>query len=83
MEGIIPNNLMGPDTGGLLTVIPPDPFGNSQRIFVPRSALVGVEVLGVVRQSLEKAEAEAGAGGPTRPVRSAGRTVGGGDLLCG
>ena len=53
MEGIIPNNLMGLDPGGF-TVIPPDPFGNSQRIFVPRSALVGVEVLGVVGSPLKK-----------------------------
>ena len=53
MEGIIPNNLMGLDPGGF-SVIPPDPFGNTQRIFVPRSALAGIEVLGVVGSPLRK-----------------------------
>jgi hypothetical protein len=53
LEGIMPNNLMGIDTGGF-SVIPPDPFGNTQRIFAPRSALVGVEVLGVVGSPLRK-----------------------------
>jgi hypothetical protein len=53
LEGIVPNNLMGLDPGGF-SVIPPDPFGNVQRLFVPRSALVGVEVLGVVGSPLKK-----------------------------
>lgn len=52
-EAIIPNNLMGLEPGGF-SVIPPDPFGNTQRIFVPRSALVGVEVLGVIGSPLKK-----------------------------
>ena len=53
MEGIIPNNLMGLESGGF-SVIPPNPFGNLQRIFVPKSALIGVEVLGVVGSPLRK-----------------------------
>jgi hypothetical protein len=53
MEGIIPNNLLGLDPAGF-SVVPPDPFGNTQRIFVPRSALVGIEVLGVVGSPLKK-----------------------------
>jgi hypothetical protein len=53
LEGIVPNNLMGLDPGGF-SVIPPDPFANTQRLFVPRSALVGVEVLGVVGSPLKK-----------------------------
>ena len=53
LEGIVPNNLMSLDPGGF-SVIPPDPFGNTQRLFVPRSALVGVEVLGVVGSPLKK-----------------------------
>lgn len=53
MEGIIPNNLMGLDPAGF-SVVPPDPFANTQRIFVPRSALAGVEVLGVVGSPLKK-----------------------------
>ena len=63
MEAIIPNNLMGLEPGGF-SVIPPEPFGNTQRIFVPRTALVGVEVLGVIGSPLkkrkQKPEAEAG-----------------------
>jgi hypothetical protein len=53
LEGIIPNNLLGIESGGF-SVIPPDPFANSQRVFVPRSALAGVEVLGVVGSPLRK-----------------------------
>jgi hypothetical protein len=53
LEGIIPNNLMNIESGGF-SVIPPDPFANTQRIFVPRSALAGVEVLGVVGSPLRK-----------------------------
>lgn len=53
MEGVIPNNLMGIESAGF-SVIPPDPFGNTQRLFVPRTALIGVEVLGVVGSPLRK-----------------------------
>ncbi len=35
------------------TVIPPDPYGNQQRVFVPRAALQSVEVLGVVGSPLK------------------------------
>jgi len=65
LEGIIPNNLMSLEAGGF-TVIPPDPFANTQRIFVPRSALIGVEVLGVVgspqrkRKGKEPSQAQGG-----------------------
>jgi hypothetical protein len=53
MEAIIPNNLMGLEPAGF-SVIPPEPFGNTQRIFVPRSALAAVEVLGVIGSPLKK-----------------------------
>ena len=53
MEGMIPNNLMLLEAAGI-TVTPPDPFGNQQRIFVPRSSLAAVEVLGVVGSPLKK-----------------------------
>jgi hypothetical protein len=53
MEGIIPNNLIALERGGF-SVIPPNPFANMQRMFVPRSALIGVEVLGVVGSPLRK-----------------------------
>ena len=47
MEGILPNNLMILEPRGF-TLVPPDPFGNTQKVWVPRSALKSVEVLGVV-----------------------------------
>ena len=53
MEGMIPNNLMAVESAGF-TLIPPDPYGNAQRVFVPRSALLGIEVLGVVGSPLRK-----------------------------
>jgi hypothetical protein len=58
LEGIIPNNLMSLESGGF-SVIPPDPFANTQRVFVPRSALIGVEVLGVVGSPLRKRKEKA------------------------
>jgi hypothetical protein len=53
LEGILPNNLLLVENAGF-TVIPPDPSGNLQRIWVPRSSLVAVEVLGVVGSPLRK-----------------------------
>jgi len=58
MEGILPNNLLQIETHGFV-VVPPDPFGNRQRVFVPRTALLGVEVLGVVGSPLKKVKAKA------------------------
>ena len=56
LEGIIPNNLMLLEGNGF-TVIPPDSFGNRQRVWAPRSSLVAVEVLGVVGSPLKKRKA--------------------------
>ncbi len=47
MEGILPNNLLQIDAYGF-SFVPPDPFSNNQRIFVPREALRDIHVLGVV-----------------------------------
>jgi hypothetical protein len=47
MEGILANNLLQIDPYGF-SFVPPDPFSNSQRIFVPREALRDIHVLGVV-----------------------------------
>ena len=57
MEGIIPNNLLLLEKIGL-TVTPPDPFGNQQRVFIPRTSLTSVEVLGVVGSPLKKRKAK-------------------------
>jgi hypothetical protein len=57
MEGVIPNNLLQLDHHGF-TVIPPDPYGNHQRVFVPRISLESVEVLGVIGSPLKKRKAK-------------------------
>jgi hypothetical protein len=60
LEGILGNDLLDVLDNGLL-VTPPDLSGNCHRIFVPRSALAGFTVLGVV--------------GAARPRRPAPRAV--------
>ena len=50
-DGILPNNLLSWDFAGF-TVTPPEPDGNSQRVFVPRQALRTIQVLGVVGSPL-------------------------------
>ena len=47
IEGILPNNLLLLEGAGF-TITPPDPYANSQRIFVPRQALSDLTVLGVI-----------------------------------
>jgi hypothetical protein len=47
MEGILPNDLLHAEPYGF-TLVPPDPFGNTQKVWVPRAALKSVQVLGVV-----------------------------------
>lgn len=51
MDGILPNNLLTWEAAGL-TVTPPEPDSNSQKVFVPREALKSVQVLGVVGSPL-------------------------------
>ena len=53
MEGVMTNNLLQVEPDGF-TFIPPDSFGNLQRVFVPRASLQAVEVLGVVGSPLTK-----------------------------
>jgi hypothetical protein len=57
MEGIVPNNLLQLEHHGF-AVVPPDPYGNRQRVFVPRTALLSVEVLGVVGSPLKRRQAK-------------------------
>lgn len=47
LEGVIPNDLLGLQDNGL-QITPPDFNSNTDRIFVPRSALTEFTVLGVV-----------------------------------
>jgi hypothetical protein len=51
LDGILPNNLLGWEAAGF-TVTPPEPDANNQRVFVPRSALKSIQVLGVVGSPL-------------------------------
>src|SRR6202158_6347796 len=54
MDGMLANNLLQLDPYGF-SVVPPDPGFQNQRIFVPRAALSGVQVLGVVGSALRLA----------------------------
>lgn len=47
MEALLPNRLLELEPLGF-TVVPPDPGGNSQKLFLPRTALRELQVLGVV-----------------------------------
>jgi len=51
MDGMLSNNLLQMDSYGL-SVVPPDPGFQNQRIFVPKAALSTVQVLGVVGSPL-------------------------------
>ncbi len=47
LEALLPNNLLELDPRGYL-VTPPDVYSNNLRIFIPRTALTEMEVLGVI-----------------------------------
>jgi hypothetical protein len=47
IEGMMPNDLLQDGAEGF-SIIPPDPQSNTQRIFVPRSALAEMTVIGVI-----------------------------------
>ena len=47
LEALLANDLLGVDPQGFL-VIPPDVYSNNLRIFIPRTALTEMEVLGVI-----------------------------------
>ncbi len=51
MDGMLANNLLALDSYGF-SVIPPDPGFQNQRLFVPKAALSGLQVLGVVGSPL-------------------------------
>ena len=53
LEGILPNDLRQIDPPGFM-LIPPDPAGNTQRVFIPRAALRSAQVLGVVGSPLRR-----------------------------
>jgi hypothetical protein len=51
MDGVLANNLLQLESYGF-SVIPPDPGFQNQRVFVPKAALSGVQVLGVIGSPL-------------------------------
>lgn len=53
MDGILANNLLMTEPHGF-TVVPPDPYSNNQRLFLPRAALIELQVLGVVGSPLRR-----------------------------
>jgi hypothetical protein len=57
MDGILANNLLLVEAQGF-TVVPPDPYSNNQRLFLPRTALVELQVLGVVGSPLRQRKAK-------------------------
>jgi hypothetical protein len=60
LEGVIPNDLLGLQENGL-QMTPPDFNSNTDRIFVPRTALTEFTVLGVVGIARRKPAAAAAA----------------------
>jgi hypothetical protein len=53
VEGLLANNLMQVETPGF-QMVPPDPTAQNQRIFLPRTALREVQVLGVIGSPLRR-----------------------------
>jgi len=64
LEGVVPNDLLSLLDNGI-QITPPDLNSNTDRIFVPRSALSEVTVLGVVGIARRKPAAAAAVGQPT------------------
>lgn len=56
LEGLLPNDLLRLDPIGY-SVVPPDAPGNSQRLFIPRTSLEAVTVLGVIGAPARRAPA--------------------------
>jgi len=63
LEGLTPNNLLDLDPTGFY-ITPPDVYSNNLRIFVPRSSLTAMEVLGVIRDGRLRREQPRVAEGP-------------------
>jgi hypothetical protein len=53
IEGLMPNDLLHEGTEGF-SIIPPDTRSNTQRIFIPRSALAEMSVIAVIGEKKKK-----------------------------
>ena len=51
MDGLLSNNLLLMEPYGF-SVIPPDPGFQNQRVFIPKAAVTGVQVMGVIGSPL-------------------------------
>ena len=56
LDGILPNDLLQVNDHGV-TITPPDPYSNNQKIFVARLAVREMTVLGVIGSPLHKPKA--------------------------
>jgi hypothetical protein len=54
LQGVVPNNLLLLETQGY-SIVPPEAGGNTQRVFVPKQALLEVSVLGVIGSAVSRA----------------------------
>jgi len=70
MEGLISKNLMEMKPQGFL-VTPPDFSSNSVRVYIPRSALSRLEVLGVISNGTARRTAVRAGRGPGKPPDAA------------
>ena len=66
MEGLLSNDLLDTDPSGFM-ITPPDFYSNNTRIFVPRSALGAVEVLGVISDESARRAARRAKRPPRKP----------------
>jgi len=57
MEGLMTNDLLAVESSGFL-VTPPDFYSNNLRVFIPRTALGAVEVLGVISDESARRSAQ-------------------------
>ena len=57
MDGLMPNNLLQLEAYGF-TFVPPNAGSNSQKVFVPRTALTDVQIVGVVGSPLRSRKAK-------------------------
>lgn len=73
LDGLMSENLLELEPQGYL-VTPPDVFSNNLKIFVPRTALQTLEVMGVIANGARKGNGASGRPGRTHP--SASRQLG-------
>ncbi len=66
LEGLMANDLLAVEPSGFM-VTPPDFYSNNLRVFAPRTALVSVEVLGVISDESARRAAQRGRRAGAKP----------------